>query len=194
MVLTSSWTAMLPPNRRRSWTRPNANSSKPSWPRCATGSKTTSASNSPSGGSTRAGGGGRRVARRGASGRPVRLLLLAAQGLRSLPQYGDSVPDLLLRARGGRPARRPRPPVRHSDRGRTPAGLARDDDHPPLAEEIAERCRAIHDRLPADWADRARAEITTAGYRPIHKHGVGINIAPLADADIVPKTVDDDVL
>jgi hypothetical protein len=76
----------------------------------------------------------------------------------------------------------------------------RDGDHPPLAEfkalaeEIAERCRAIHDRLPADWADRARAEITTAGYRPIHKHGVEINIAPLADADIVPKTVDDDVL
>ena len=69
-----------------------------------------------------------------------------------------------------------------------------EDTFEALAEEIAERCRAVHDRLPADWADRARAEVTTAGYRPIHKHGVEINIAPLADADIVPKTVDDDVL
>jgi len=39
-----------------------------------------------------------------------------------------------------------------------------------------------------------RSEITTSGYRPNRKHGVEINIRPLAEAKIVPKTVEDDVL
>ena len=74
------------------------------------------------------------------------------------------------------------------------------EDLPPLAEfkalaeEIDDRCQTIDKRVPSDWADRALSEITTAGYRPNHKHGVEINITPLADAEIVPKTVDDDVL
>jgi len=74
------------------------------------------------------------------------------------------------------------------------------DDLPPLAEfkalaeEIDDRCAAIDKRLPSDWADRARSEITTEGYRPNRKHGVEINIAPLAEAEIVPKTVEDQVL
>jgi len=74
------------------------------------------------------------------------------------------------------------------------------EDLPPLAEfkalaeEIDDRCRTIDERVPSDWADRARSEITTAGYQPNHKHGVEINITPLAEAEIVPKTVDDDVL
>ncbi|MCF2206453.1 BREX-5 system adenine-specific DNA-methyltransferase PglX [Haloarcula japonica] len=63
-----------------------------------------------------------------------------------------------------------------------------------LAEEIDDRCQTIDKRVPSDWADRALSEITTAGYQPNHKHGVEINITPLADAEIVPKTVDDDVL
>jgi hypothetical protein len=74
------------------------------------------------------------------------------------------------------------------------------EDLPPLAEfkalaeEIDDRCQTIDKRVPSDWADRALSEITTAGYQPNHKHGVEININPLADAEIVPKTVDDDVL
>jgi hypothetical protein len=63
-----------------------------------------------------------------------------------------------------------------------------------LAEEIGDRCQTIDKRVPSDWADRALSEITTAGYQPNRKHGVEINITPLADAEIVPKTVDEDVL
>jgi hypothetical protein len=74
------------------------------------------------------------------------------------------------------------------------------EDLPPLAEfkalaeEIDDRCQAVDKRIPSDWSDRALSEITTAGYQPNRKHGVEINITPLADAEIVPKTVDDDVL
>jgi len=74
------------------------------------------------------------------------------------------------------------------------------DDLPPLAEfkalaeEIDDRCQVVNKRIPSDWSDRALAEITTTGYQPNHKHGVGTNITPLADAEIVPKTVDEDVL
>jgi hypothetical protein len=74
------------------------------------------------------------------------------------------------------------------------------DELPPLAEfkalaeEVDDRCQAVNKRISSDWFDRALSEITTAGYQPNHKHGVEINITPLADAEIVPKTVDDDVL
>ncbi|ALG83076.1 BREX-5 system adenine-specific DNA-methyltransferase PglX [Halanaeroarchaeum sulfurireducens] len=63
-----------------------------------------------------------------------------------------------------------------------------------LAEEIDDRCQTVDERIPSDCADRALSEITTAGYQPNHKHGVEINITPLAEAKIVPKTVDDKVL
>ncbi|WP_254526161.1 BREX-5 system adenine-specific DNA-methyltransferase PglX [Natrinema caseinilyticum] len=63
-----------------------------------------------------------------------------------------------------------------------------------LAEEIDDRCQTIDKRIPSDWTDRALSEITTEGYQPNHKHGVAINITPLAEAEIVPKTVGDDVL
>ena len=63
-----------------------------------------------------------------------------------------------------------------------------------LAEEIDDRCQTVGNCISSDWADRALSEITTAGYQPNHKHGVEINITPLSDAEIVPKTVDDDVL
>jgi len=74
------------------------------------------------------------------------------------------------------------------------------DDLPPLAEfkalaeEIDDRCQAVHKRIPSDWSDRALSEVTTAGYQPNRKHGVEINITPLAEAEVVPKTVDDKVL
>jgi hypothetical protein len=63
-----------------------------------------------------------------------------------------------------------------------------------LAEEIDDRCQKVDEHIPSDWSDRALSEITTAGYQPNHKHGVAINITPLAEAEIVPKTVDDKVL
>ncbi|MWG35297.1 BREX-5 system adenine-specific DNA-methyltransferase PglX [Halomarina oriensis] len=63
-----------------------------------------------------------------------------------------------------------------------------------LAEEIDDRCQSIDKRIPSDWSDRALSEITTEGYQPNHKHGVEINITPLARAEIVPKTVDKNVL
>jgi hypothetical protein len=63
-----------------------------------------------------------------------------------------------------------------------------------LGESISEDCEEVSSEISSDWADRAFSEITTAGYQPNHKHGVEINITPLADAEIVPKTVDDDVL
>jgi len=65
------------------------------------------------------------------------------------------------------------------------------DEYEALANEIAEACDAVASDIPAEWADRALSEITTAGYDPNRKHGVEINIRPLADAEIVPKTVDD---
>jgi hypothetical protein len=63
-----------------------------------------------------------------------------------------------------------------------------------LAKEIGDRCKAINKQIPSDWSDRALSEITTEGYYPNQKHGVEINITPLAEAEIVPKTVDDNVL
>ena len=63
-----------------------------------------------------------------------------------------------------------------------------------LAEEIDDRCQTLGKRVPSDWADRALSEITTTGYQPNHKHGVEINITPLADAEIVPKSVDEEVV
>lgn len=71
------------------------------------------------------------------------------------------------------------------------AGL---DDYKALADEISDGCEALANAAPDDWATRARSEITTAGYRPNHAHGVAINLTPLADATIVPRTVEDDVL
>jgi len=68
------------------------------------------------------------------------------------------------------------------------------EEYEELANEIADACDAVASDISPDWADRALIEITTAGYRPNRKHGVEINITPLADAEIVPKTVDDDVL
>ena len=63
-----------------------------------------------------------------------------------------------------------------------------------LAEEIDDRCQAVYRRIPSDWKDRALSEVTTAGYQPNHKHGVAINVTPLAENEIVPEIVEDKVL
>ncbi len=82
-----------------------------------------------------------------------------------------------------------------SDRQRLCSELASDlDSYESLAEEIGDACDEIAGTIPSDWETRALSEITTAGYQPNRKHGVEINITPLAEAEIVPKTVDDKVL
>jgi hypothetical protein len=68
------------------------------------------------------------------------------------------------------------------------------DEYIELGESVSEDCEKVSAEISSDWADRALSEITTSGYQPNLKHGVEINITPLADAEIVPKTVDDDVL
>ncbi|WP_058991487.1 BREX-5 system adenine-specific DNA-methyltransferase PglX [Haloarcula sp. CBA1127] len=74
------------------------------------------------------------------------------------------------------------------------------DELPPLAEfkalaeEIDDRCQSVYKQIPSDWEDRALSEVTTAGYQPNHKHGVTINITPLAEQRIVPEIVEDKVL
>jgi hypothetical protein len=82
-----------------------------------------------------------------------------------------------------------------SRRQRLISQLASDlDEYIELGESISEDCETFSSKISSDWADRALSEITTAGYQPNHKHGVEINITPLADAEIVPTTVDEDVL
>ena len=74
------------------------------------------------------------------------------------------------------------------------------DDLPPLAEfkalaeEIDDRCQTIDKRIPSNWSDRALSEITTEGYQPNNNHGVKINIKPFVEAEIVPETVDKQVI
>ena len=73
--------------------------------------------------------------------------------------------------------------------------LAKDlDEYIDLAQSISEDCETVSSGVSSEWSDRALSEITTAGYQPNHKHGVEINIKPLADAEVVPKTVDEEVL
>ncbi len=82
-----------------------------------------------------------------------------------------------------------------SERQRLLSELASDlDDYQELSEEIAAACEEITADISSEWSDRALSEITTAGYQPNRKHGVEINITPLADAEIVSKTVENNVL
>ena len=81
------------------------------------------------------------------------------------------------------------------DSERLLAELARKTDADvELGREIAEGCAELADRIPSDWEERALAEVTTAGYRPVKKHGVRINITPLAEAGLVPELVEKKVL
>jgi hypothetical protein len=63
-----------------------------------------------------------------------------------------------------------------------------------LADEIDSKCKSLAKKISSDWFDRALSEITNGGYQPNHKHGVEINITPLAEAEIVPETVDKRVI
>jgi len=82
-----------------------------------------------------------------------------------------------------------------SERQRLLSELAADvDEYMQLAEEVSDDCDEVAADIPADWEDRALSEVTTTGYQPVHKHGVAINIKPLAEKDIVPEVVEDKVL
>ncbi|GAB6880104.1 BREX-1 system adenine-specific DNA-methyltransferase PglX [Halorubrum gandharaense] len=82
-----------------------------------------------------------------------------------------------------------------SERQRLLSELAADvDEYSELADEISEDCDEVAADIPNDWADRALSEVTTAGYQPVHKHGVAINITPLAEKKVVPEIVGDKVI
>ena len=82
-----------------------------------------------------------------------------------------------------------------SERQRLLSELAADvEEYKKLAAEISEDCDVVAADISTDWEARALSEVTTAGYQPNHKHGVVINITPLAEKNIVPEVVDDKVL
>jgi hypothetical protein len=75
------------------------------------------------------------------------------------------------------------------------AALAREtDDDIELGKEINEACQAMKKHMDSDWKPRALEEVRTPGYRPVKKHGVAINITPLAEKKLVPELVDKKVL
>ena len=68
------------------------------------------------------------------------------------------------------------------------------DEYTQLAEEISDDCDEVAADIPSNWEDRALSEVTTTGYQPVHKHGVAINITPLAEKDVVPEVVENKVI
>jgi hypothetical protein len=68
------------------------------------------------------------------------------------------------------------------------------DEDVELAKEIKDTCSEIESRVSSDWKDRAIEEVTVEGYTPVKKHGVAINIEPLAEKSIVPEIVEDKVI
>jgi type I restriction-modification system DNA methylase subunit len=75
------------------------------------------------------------------------------------------------------------------------ADLARETEEDiELGKEINETCQAMKKHMDSDWKPRALEEIRTPGYRPVKKHGVAINITPLAEKKLVPELVDKKVL
>ncbi len=63
-----------------------------------------------------------------------------------------------------------------------------------LGKEIEEDCNELSKAISSDWQERALAEVLTSGYDPVKKHGVAINIQPLAKKKIVPEIVEDKVI
>jgi len=71
---------------------------------------------------------------------------------------------------------------------------AKTDKDVELAEEIKEKCNKLSKALPSEWEERALEEVMAAGYSPVNKHGVAINIRPLAEKKIVPEIVEEKVV
>ena len=82
---------------------------------------------------------------------------------------------------------------------RLAAGIDQDAE---LGERVKEQCDELLKEVSvtwdggssSDWEGRALDEIMTGGYEPVKKHGVAVNIRPLAEEQIVPEVVDEDVL
>jgi hypothetical protein len=110
----------------------------------------------------------------------------ASNGILFMTYYFDNVEDAEQAQIGDGDA---------SKRQRLCSELASDlEAYRALGDDISDACDALASDIPSAWADRARSEITTAGYRPNRKHGVEINITPLAEYELVPKIVDNTVL
>lgn len=83
--------------------------------------------------------------------------------------------------------------------GRLAAGIDRDVE---IGDRIKEQCDELLREVSvtwdgsssSDWEGRALDEIMTGGYEPVKKHGVAVNIRPLAEEQIVPEIVEEDVL
>jgi len=75
------------------------------------------------------------------------------------------------------------------------ADLARETDKDiELGKEINETCQEMKKHMDSEWKTRALEEVQTAGYQPVKKHGVAINITPLAKEKIVPERVEKNVI
>ena len=82
-----------------------------------------------------------------------------------------------------------------SRREKLVADLARETDEDiELGKEINAACQKMKKHMDADWKPRALEEVRTPGYRPVKKHGVAINITPLAEKKLVPELVDKKVI
>ncbi len=82
-----------------------------------------------------------------------------------------------------------------SRREKLVADLARETDEDiELGKEINDACQDLKTHMESDWKPRALEEVRTPGYRPVKKHGVAINITPLAEKKLVPELVDKKVL
>ncbi|MFW5905924.1 MAG: hypothetical protein ACOCUO_03685, partial [archaeon] len=68
------------------------------------------------------------------------------------------------------------------------------DEYVDLGEKIQQESEELSREIPSEWSDRALNDIMVDGYTPKRKHGVAINLVPLSEAEIVPKTVDEKVL
>jgi len=60
-----------------------------------------------------------------------------------------------------------------SERQRLLSELATGLDSYEAREEVSETCDTLASDVSSDWEDQALSEITTSGYRPNRKHGVG---------------------
>lgn len=63
-----------------------------------------------------------------------------------------------------------------------------------LGEEIKKKCNQLSKALPSEWEERALEEVMASGYSPVKKHGVAVNIKPLAEKKLVPEVVEDKVV
>jgi len=81
------------------------------------------------------------------------------------------------------------------DEARFKAELAAETDKDvELGEEIKEKCNQLSKALPSEWEERALEEVMASGYSPVKKHGVAVNIRPLAEKKLVPEVVKDKVV